>query len=94
MHPLTSPEPVQWVEQSVDGLLVDLRTLSVELRALAGRTAAERGADPGAAAHVRAQAQFVAWECALLRAQLVRLRETGRVEDEGAGLLVPGARPS
>ena len=94
MYPLTAPESVQLVEQSVDGLLVDLRTLTVELRALAGRTAAERGTAAGAAEHVRAQAQFVAWECALLRGQLVRLRETGRLEDEGFGLLVPGTRPS
>jgi hypothetical protein len=94
MYPLPAPEHVHRVEQSVGELLTDLRTLTVQLRDLAGLPPAGRSAAPGAAERLRAQAQFVVWECALLRAQLVRLRETGRFEEEGAGLLVPGARPS
>ena len=94
MYPLTAPDHLTWVEQSVDALLVDLRTLTVQLRDLAGRPPTGPGAAPGAAEHLRAQAQFVVWECALLRGQLVRLRETGRLEDEGAGRLVPDPRPA
>ena len=94
MHAPTMPEHVAWVEECVGDLLADLRMLTGHLRALAARSPAVRGAEGGAADQFRMQATLVRWECATLRRQLVQLRETGQLDEEGAGRLEPSQRPS
>jgi hypothetical protein len=83
------------MEERMERLLCDLRALTVQLRAAADVPPPLRGALPAERERLRAQADFLEWECALLYDQLGRFRATGRADEEaGAGLVEPRPRPS
>jgi hypothetical protein len=77
MQPQTRPDRVRWLEHTVQGVALEIRSVEVQLRALTADPPLEREADRRLAARLIGQVELMTRECLLIAEELGHFREDG-----------------